>query len=106
MSASCSKQLGYMKFIPKDLGVFKSKPIQIKTAKPIKKNLKTAKKTNIIECIWMSFYKNRLIQIRFQIDFSKPIQTEPRIFIFILIFNIICCYNLLFYDTYFLKTIY
>lgn len=76
-----------------------------KNHKPVKKNRK--KKTKIIECVWMSFYKNRSIRIRFQIDFSKPIQTKlNHMYIFLCLFvfiSMIWCVSLLLDDTYFFK---
>jgi len=46
------------------LGVFKSKPIQIKTANRSKKT-ENRTKPNIIGCVWMTFCENRLDWIRF-----------------------------------------
>jgi len=56
--------------------VFKSKPIQIKTANQSKKT-ENRKKPNIFGCVWMLFWKNRYDRIGFRIAFSKPNRTKP-----------------------------
>ena len=78
--------------------MFKSKPIQIKTANRSKK-IENHTKSNIIECVWMIFCENCLEWIGFWIDFSKPNRTEPHtnILIYISIFTIRIYYIILSY---------
>jgi len=98
------------------LGVFKSKPIQNKTANRSKKT-ENRKKPNIFGCVWMLFWKNRYDRIGFRIAFSKSNRTKPNrkniflyLFIislvlyialiyFLLVFNLIYCINLIYIIT-------
>ena len=86
------------------IGVFKSKPIQNKTANRSKKT-ENRKKPNIFGCVWMLFWKNRYDRIGFRIAFSKPNRTKPNrkskflyLFIILLVLYIALIYFLLVFN--------
>ena len=86
------------------IGVFKSKPIQNKTANQLKKT-ENRKKPNIFGCVWMLFWKNRYDRIGFRIAFSKPNRTKPNrkskflyLFIILLVLYIALIYFLLVFN--------
>jgi len=67
--------------------VFKSKPIQIKTANRSKKT-ENRTKPNIIGCVWMTFCENRLVASDFRLIFQNRTEPHTNILIYIFIFII------------------